>query len=74
MGRQSYMIGEFDYASSWMREALHKYDLEKPECKTAELEHIFEFYAFSTYKQGNIQMGMLFNIEIINLFKGMPTI
>ncbi len=50
MGEQSYMIGQFDYAVSWLEESLQRYHNE--EYKTVKLEQILKYYVFASYKLG----------------------
>jgi hypothetical protein len=51
MGRHAYLVGEDDYAIEWLRESLGKYEKEKE--KTASIEEILQFSAFSSYKIGS---------------------
>ena len=50
MGRHSNLIGENDYAISWFAESLRKHELERQ--KTAPIEDILQYYAFSSFNKG----------------------
>nr|CAH0104732.1 unnamed protein product [Daphnia galeata] len=49
LGQQSYMIGQYDYAISWLKESLQRYHKEGH--KTVKLEQILQYYVFASYKQ-----------------------
>lgn len=44
------MIGQYDYAVSWLKESLQRYHKEGH--KTVTLEQILQYYVFASYKQG----------------------
>ena len=52
LGRHSYLIGEDDYALAWLTQSMSKYEVEKE--KTAAIEDILQYSAFSSYKKGRL--------------------
>ncbi len=51
------MIGKYDYAVSWLKESLQRYNEE--EYKTVGLEPILQYYVFASYKQGVVVQNFL---------------
>ena len=52
LGRQAYLIGEDQIAMTWMEESLRKYHQENENDKTARLQDILKYYAFSSLEEG----------------------
>ncbi|CAH1970360.1 unnamed protein product [Acanthoscelides obtectus] len=56
LGRQSYNNGDFYHTLLWMREADER--LSREQNKTVDKGEILEYLAFSTYKEGNINLAL----------------
>ncbi|VEN58775.1 unnamed protein product [Callosobruchus maculatus] len=56
LGRQSYNNGDFYHTLLWMREADDR--LNREYNKTVEKSEILEYLAFSSYKEGNINLAL----------------
>ena len=63
MGRYSYLIGEDDYALAWLTQSMRKYEMEEE--KTAVIEDILQYSAYSSYKKGMFVDEILLLLELI---------
>ncbi|KAH8313089.1 hypothetical protein KR067_000296 [Drosophila pandora] len=68
LGRQSYVNHDYHHTVLWMNEAMARM-LEEPSNQTKSFTKadILEYLAFSTYKEGNIEVALTMTNELLKL-------
>lgn len=67
LGRQSYNVHDHYHTILWMKEALHRYDLDRNNSVVPKWE-ILEYLAYSSYMQGNIPKALYLTDELLKLY------